>query len=606
MAIIGIDFESFYSKDYSLSKISTQAYVDHPHFEVIGVAVKVDDEPSEWFSGTMEETKVWLDKFDWRNAWVYAHNALFDATILTWRFDIKPKLWLDTLSMARAVHGTEVGGSLAKLAIHYELGEKGTEVVSALGKRRADFTEEELAKYGEYCINDVDLTHGLFLNLAPHFNKTEIMLIDMTVRMHSEPQFILDVPTLLDHLYHTKKRKEELLTASGIAKEDLMSNPKFAEILRTYGVTPPLKISPATGKETYAFAKTDEDMKALLDFPDFDVQAIVAARLGTRSTIEESRTERFIEIAESGGVLPIPLKYYGADVTGRWSGCDGVNMQNLPRTSLIKSAIQAPEGYVIVGADLSNIELRVSLYFSGQTDKLQIIADGMDLYKDFAATAFKVGYDDVTKDQRFVGKTSILGLGFGTGAFKLRESIRAMSGNDIGKKESERIVELYRSEFDQVKSTWSDGTQVLKDMRDNAPSKFGALKLSVVGKQGVLLPSGLYLKYPNLKELETDTGMEWSYASHRGSRRKIYGGKVVQNCIQSLARCIMGEAMVRITKRYKIALTIHDSCYCVVPEDEAQEALDFIIKELCKEPKWMPGIPLGAEGAFGKTLKEAG
>lgn len=432
------------------------------------------------------------------------------------------------------------------------------------------------------------------------------MLIDMTVRMHSEPQFILDVPTLLDHLYHTKKRKEELLTASGIAKEDLMSNPKFAEILRTYGVTPPLKISPATNKETYAFAKTDEDMKALLDYPDFDVQAIVAARLGTRSTIEESRTERFIEIAESGGVLPIPLKYYGADVTGRWSGCDGVNMQNLPRTSLIKSAIQAPEGYAIVGADLSNIELRVSLYFSGQTDKLQIIADGMDLYKDFAATAFKVDYDDVTKDQRFVGKTSILGLGFGTGAFKLRESIRAMSGNDIGKKESERIVELYRSEFDQVKSTWSDGTQVLKDMRDNAPSKFGALKLSVVGKQGVLLPSGLYLKYPNLKELETDTGMEWSYASHRGSRRKIYGGKVVQNCIQSLARCIMGEAMVRITKRYKIALTIHDSCYCVVPEDEAQEALDFIIKELCKEPKWMPGIPLGAEGAFGKTLKEAG
>jgi hypothetical protein len=321
MAIIGIDFESFYSRDYSLSKISTQAYVDHPHFEVIGVAVKVDDEPSEWFSGTMEETKVWLDKFNWKNAWVYAHNALFDATILTWRFDIKPKLWLDTLSMARAVHGTEVGGSLAKLAIHYELGEKGTEVVSALGKRRADFTEEELAKYGEYCINDVDLTHGLFLNLAPHFNKTEIMLIDMTVRMHSEPQFILDVPTLLDHLYHTKKRKEELLTASGIAKEDLMSNPKFAEILRTYGVTPPLKISPATGKETYAFAKTDEDMKALLDYPDFDVQAIVAARLGTRSTIEESRTERFIEIAESGGVLPIPLKYYGADVTGRWSGC---------------------------------------------------------------------------------------------------------------------------------------------------------------------------------------------------------------------------------------------------------------------------------------------
>ena len=606
MAIIGVDIESFYSKDYSLSKISTQAYVDHPHFEVIGVAVKVDDEPSEWFSGTMEETKVWLDKFDWKNAWVYAHNALFDATILTWRFDIKPKLWLDTLSMARAVHGTEVGGSLAKLAIHYELGEKGTEVVSALGKRRADFTEEELAKYGEYCINDVDLTHGLFLNLAPHFNKTEIMLIDMTVRMHSEPQFILDVPTLLDHLYHTKKRKEELLTASGIAKEDLMSNPKFAEILRTYGVTPPLKISPATNKETYAFAKTDEDMKALLDYPDFDVQAIVAARLGTRSTIEESRTERFIEIAESGGVLPIPLKYYGADVTGRWSGCDGVNMQNLPRTSLIKSAIQAPEGYVIVGADLSNIELRVNMYFSGQWDVLDVIRSGLDLYKDFATRAFGVAYEDVTKAQRYISKTSILGLGFGSSAPVLRSSILSGSGEDIGKEESERIVELYREAHKSVVQSWRAGGNVLKDIRDNVASTFGSINLPVKGKKGILMPSGLYLKYPNLKELETDTGTEWSYSSHRGSRRKIYSSKLHQNCIQSLARCIMGEAMVRITKRYKIALTIHDSCYCVVPEDEAQEALDFIIKELCKEPKWMPGIPLGAEGAFGKTLKEAG
>lgn len=601
MVIIGVDIESFYSREYSLSKISTQAYVDHPHFEVIGVAVRVNDEPTEWFSGTMEETQVWLNKFDWANAWVYAHNAMFDATILTWRFGIKPKLWIDTLSMARAVHGTEVGGSLAKLAIHYGLGEKGTEVVNALGKRRVDFTEEDLDKYGEYCINDVDLTYGLFLNLAPHFNKTEMKLIDMTIRMHSEPQFILDIPTLEDHLYHTKKRKEELLSASGIAKEDLMSNNKFADILRSYGVTPPLKISPATGKETYAFAKTDEEMKELLDFPDFDVQAIVAARLGTKSTLEESRTERFIEIANAGGAMPIPLKYYGADVTGRWSGCDGVNMQNLPRSSPIKHAIQAPEGYVIVGADLSNIELRVSLYFSGQMDKLQIIADGLDLYKDFAATAFKVGYDEVTKEQRFVGKTSILGLGFGTGAAKLRESIRAMSGNDIGKDEAERIVNLYRSEFDKVKATWNEGTQVLRDMRDNVTSNFGAINLKVMGRQGILLPSGLYLKYPDLIEQD-----EWTYSSHRGSRRKIYGGKVVQNCIQSLARCIMGEAMVRITRRYKIALTIHDSCYCVVPKEEAQEAFDFIIGELCKEPRWMPGIPLGAEGAFGVTLKEAG
>jgi DNA polymerase len=606
MVIIGIDFETYYAKDYSLSKISTQAYVDHPHFEVIGVAVRVNDEPTEWFSGTMEETKVWLDKFDWANAWVYAHNAMFDATILTWRFGIKPKLWIDTLSMARAVHGTEVGGSLAKLAIHYGLGEKGTEVVSALGKRRVDFTEEDLDKYGEYCINDVDLTYGLFLNLAPHFSKTEMKLIDMTIRMHSEPQFILDIPTLEDHLYHTKKRKEELLSASGIAKEDLMSNNKFADILRSYGVTPPLKISPATGKETYAFAKTDEEMKELLDFPDFDVQAIVAARLGTKSTLEESRTERFIEIANAGGAMPIPLKYYGAEVSGRWAGTDFCNMQNLPRASPIKHAIRAPEGYVIVGADLSNIELRVNMHFSGQLDKLDVIRSGLDLYKEFATVAFGVAYEDVTKEQRYISKTAILGLGFGSSAPVLRKSIQNGSGVDIGEAEAKRIVDLYREEHSGVVQSWKNGGKVLKDIRDNIASKFGSINLPVHGRKGVLMPSGLYLKYPDLKEFDTDKGTEWSYSSHRGSRRKIYSSKLHQNCIQSLARCIMGEAMVRITKRYKIALTIHDSCYCVVPKEEAQEAFDFIIGELCKEPTWMPGIPLGAEGAFGVTLKEAG
>ena len=605
MDIIGVDLETYYDKKYSLSKISTQEYIDHPLFEVIGVAVKVNEAPAEWHSGTMEETNKWLAQFDWENSWVYAHNTLFDATILTWKFGIKPKLWIDTLSMARAVHGTEVGGSLAKLAEHYELGQKGTEVVSAMGVRRADFSEEELAKYGQYCINDVELTHGLFNHLALHFNRIEIKLIDMTIRMHTEPSFVLDLPTLEDHLHHTKRRKEDLLAASGMAKEDLMSNPKFADVLRSHGVVPPMKISPTTGKETYAFAKTDEDMKALLDYPDFDVQAIVAARLGTKSTIEETRTQTFIEIAHTNRYLPIPLKYYGADVSGRWSGVS-FNMQNIPRTSPIKSAIQAPEGHVIVGADLSNIELRVSLYFSGQLDKLKIIAEGKDLYKDFAASAFKIPYDEVTKDQRFVGKTSVLGLGFSTGAVKLRESIRAMSGTDIGAAEAKRIVDLYREDFSEVKNTWTKGGQVLKDMRDNVAATFGTINLPVAGRRGVLLPSGLYLKYPDLKEIRTEAGTEWTYASHRGSRRRIYGPKTVQNTIQALARCIMGEAMVRITKRYKIALTIHDSCYCVVPEDEAQEALGFIIAELCKEPTWMPGMPLGAEGAFGRTLKEAG
>ena len=255
-------------------------------------------------------------------------------------------------------------------------------------------------------------------------------------------------------------------------------------------------------------------------------------------------------------------------------------------------------GWIITkDTNQTTLDLCPVVVTSKTNDKSQTLKTVYDILNCGSRNRFTI----LTDNGPLIVHNCILGLGFGTGAAKLRESIRAMSGNDIGKDEAERIVNLYRSEFDKVKATWNEGTQVLRDMRDNVTSNFGAINLKVMGRQGILLPSGLYLKYPDLIEQD-----EWTYSSHRGSRRKIYGGKVVQNCIQSLARCIMGEAMVRITRRYKIALTIHDSCYCVVPKEEAQEAFDFIIGELCKEPSWMPGIPLGAEGAFGVTLKEAG
>jgi hypothetical protein len=146
--LIGLDFETFYSQTYSLSKMTTEEYIRGDEYETIGVAVKVDDAPTEWFSGTHDEIKNWLQRFPWDEAALVAHNALFDAAILSWWFDVHPKIIIDTLSMARAAHGVEVGGSLAKLVEHYGLGVKGTEVVRALGKHRLDFTPEELKAYG--------------------------------------------------------------------------------------------------------------------------------------------------------------------------------------------------------------------------------------------------------------------------------------------------------------------------------------------------------------------------------------------------------------------------------------------------------------------------
>lgn len=605
--IIVIDYETYYDKDYSLSKLTTQQYIDDPRFEVIGVAVKVNDEPTQWFSGTKEDTAIFLSAFNWGDAIAVAHNALFDASILTWQFGITPFLWADTLSMARAVHGTEVGGSLAKLVTHYDLGAKGTEVVHALGKRRQDMIDDgSLEAYKAYCILDVELTRKLFDKLAPHFDKTEIRLIDMTIRMHSEPSLMLDEGVLEDHLRTVRANKAMLLMQCLATRDSLMSNNKFAEILKERNVRPPTKISKTTGKLTYAFAKTDEGMKRLLEHPDPEVQALAAARVGTKSTLEETRTERFIAMAESGGALPVPLKYYGA-MTGRWAAADKTNLQNIPRGSKLKEAIVAPKGFKIVGADLSNIELRVGLYFAGQMDKLYLLRDGVDLYKDFAAPVFGVAYDEVTEEQRFLGKTSQLSLIYGTGGAKLRAAILQMANKDIGEAFADYVVSFYREQYPKVQGAWGQARLALEAiMRNDDTFIMGqpnVLPLNVHGTSGILLPSKLYLAYPDLKaEFDSMTG-QWktTYAS-RKERIAIHGAKCYQNVIQALARCVMGEAMVRIGKAVPVALTIHDAVYCVVPESEVEHTKRLIVSELKKEPIWAPGLPLDAECGSGQSL----
>ncbi len=154
MNLITVDFESYYSKEFGFSKLTTEEYVRDDRFEVIGVGIKENGEETKWFSGTHNEIQAVFGNYNWKDSFVLAHNTAFDGAILSWIFGIRPKGWLDTLSMARAIHGVSVGGSLAKLAEHYNVGVKGEEVINALGLRRQDFPAAQLARYGEYCKND--------------------------------------------------------------------------------------------------------------------------------------------------------------------------------------------------------------------------------------------------------------------------------------------------------------------------------------------------------------------------------------------------------------------------------------------------------------------
>jgi len=403
------------------------------------------------------------------------------------------------------------------------------------------------------------------------------------------------------HLADVKGRKAKLLEDSGAKVEDLMSNQKFAELLRGLGVEPPTKISPTTGKEALALAKNDEAFKALADHPDVRVQALVAARLGNKTTLEETRTERLLGIA-GRGAMPVPLSYYAAH-TGRWGGADKLNMQNLPsrgdNAGKLKKAILAPEGHVMIDCDSSQIEARVLAWFAGQDDLVQAFKDGKDVYKIMASAIYHAAVEDITKDQRFVGKTTILGSGYGMGAAKFQAQLKTF-GVEIDLKEAQRIISVYRETYPWIPALWSAGNAAIDAMARGRAAKWGNGVISI-DREGILMPNGMYQRYPGLKKVKDKAGKEqYIYESRKGVT-KLYGGKLTENICQGLARCIIGEQLLRINKRYRVVLTVHDAVACVAPKEEAQEAMAYVMECMRFVPSWAEGVPLDCEAGFGES-----
>ena len=603
MNIIALDFETYYDKEYSLSKITTEEYVRSELFEAIGVGVQVNDEPTVWFSGDHQQTYDWLHEFDWQNSFLLAHNAVFDASILSWRFDIYPKGILDTLSMARAWHGVDVGGSLASLAEKYQLGKKGTEVVNALGKRRADFSPDELKAYSGYCINDVNLTRALFDILIQNFPTKELKVIDTTIKMFTEPTLELDLPLLEQHLENVKAKKEQLLEMAAANRDDLMSNDKFAELLKKMGVEPPVKISAKTGKEAWAFAKTDEAFKELANHPDPRVQILVGARLGNKTTLEETRTQRFIDIAKRG-CMPVPLKYYAAH-TGRWGGDDKVNLQNLPsrgqNANKLKRAIRAPEGFVIIDSDSSQIEARVLAWLAEQNDLVEAFEKGEDVYKIMASAIYSKPVEEISKDERFVGKTTILGAGYGMGAAKFAAQLKVL-GTEVEEAECKRIIDVYRSTYAKIPELWSSAQRCLEAIIQKQSASLGRKGVLTFDplEQGFMLPNKLWLRYEGLHKVTTDGKTQYEYPTRKGAT-KTYGGKVIENLCQAIARCVIAEQMTLIAKRYKVVLTVHDAVACIAPKKEAEEAKAYVEQCMRSRPQWCIDLPLNCEAGYGES-----
>ena len=601
--ILTVDFETYYDKEFSLSKMTTEEYVRDDRFEVIGVAVKVDDGETVWCANGVDK---FLAQFDWGNAFVLAHNMMFDGAILSWKYGIKPKAYLDTLCMARAVDGVEVGNSLAKLADRYGIGKKGTEVILAMGKHKADFSAQDLHQYGEYCRNDVDLTYTLYKILRESYSLKELKLIDLTIRMFTDPVLRLDLPLLEQHLEDVRARKEELLTAAGVTKEVLMSQPKFAELLESMGVDVPMKVSPTTGKLAPALAKSDDGFKSLLEHRDERVQALAAARLGTKSTLEETRTERLISIAKRGS-LPVPLRYYAAH-TGRWGGDDKLNLQNLPsrgeNAGKLKKSILPPDGYVLIDADSSQIEARTLAWLAGQNDLVQAFENGEDVYKIMAARIYGKPIDDITKEERFLGKTVVLGCGYGLGHKKFMLHMRSVG---VGMEEStaQFIIRRYRDNFPYIPQLWESASRCLEALASTDLKTYDFCAqpqaVSLLPGVGFDIPSGMPIRYMNLRETGErfyDGTPQYIYDTRKGVTR-IYGGKVVENICQAVARCVIGEQMLRVAKRYRVVLTVHDAIACIAPVGEREEAVKYVEECMRWRPKWAETLPLNCEVGYG-------
>ena len=638
--ILTIDFETRWDKtNYTLSKMTTEEYIRDDKFLAFGVCIHEygTDAIPQWYGG--DELHRILSTYDWTRTAVLAHNAQFDIAILEWVYGVHPCFIFDTLSMARALRGVEVGNSLAKLASDFGLPPKGTAVYSTDGL--VQLTPKIEAELAEYCTHDVHLCERIFGQLIQGYPSKELRLIDLTLRMFTNPMLVLDPDMLADALLSEKEQREALLARLKIDESQLASNPQFAAILNKIGVPTPYKKSKTTGEQTLALAKTDALFQAMLNGDNEEVALLCEARLKVKSTSERTRAQRFLEIS-TRGTLPVPLSYYGAS-TGRWTAARGsaINMQNLKRGSFLRKAIMAPEGHVCVVGDLSQIEPRVLAWLADYDDLLHIFNAGGDPYAMFGSQMFSI--PDMTKEsnpvERQSAKSALLGCGYQMGwasfsaqllvgflgappkrytkqeakqlgvtgdyierflewednAIKMNEIPHTCTAQElmIHCVAAKKIVDMYRATAYPVVGFWELCQNLIqKSLADGEEYRHKCL---LFRKGEIVLPNGMSLLYPNVRQQkDKESGRsQWVYGP---DATKLYAGKITNNVTQGTARIVMTDGMLRVAKRYPVVGTVHDEQIVIAPEAHAQEALAWVLEQMTLEPKYLPGIPLAADG----------
>lgn len=631
MKTIYLDFETFYDSKagYTLRKQTYQQYIHDPRFHEIGVSIAIDDGRTVWFPGQM--VSMALAKVDWANALLVCQNTMFDAAILKWKFGHVPAAMACTMSMARAsgVALAASGASLEALskfarAQGHAMPAKGFEVLKADGKRLQDFTAVELAAYGQYCCDDTNSTRSLYKLMRPLLTGREMMWHDTVLKMYVEPTLMLDERLLKEELARVKLRREQLYAkVTAEFGSGIKSNPKFAAMLEGLGVTPPMKISKKTGLPALAFAKTDEEFTALLEHDDERVRVLVEVRLGVKSSIEETRTQMFIEQC-AYGQLPMGYNVSGAH-TGRLGGTQKNNVMNLPsgrakgQTKALRQAIMAPPGYGVVAADSTNIEVRVFALMSGARNKLRTFRDKKDPYLAAASSMWGYDLDDLTakylagdpwaKKIRQDAKSAELGLTYGAGGVGYMVYCRTQAKQIITPEKSKETVFLWRGKNVEAVGFWGKCGAVLQAMVEGKHGYFGGLDdkmffydgaRTVLGRRvpGIRLPDGYWLNYLDLHvERDELNRPQMIYKQLKGRNlvpTKVYGSKLGENLSQATAGAVIKYQAALVGARYKVVMQTHDELVVIAPEGDPQVE-SFMQQCFATVPSWLQGVVLASD-----------
>jgi hypothetical protein len=542
-----LDFETYFDGEYTLKKLTTEAYIRDPRFEAHGVGLYFPD-TSKKFWVPQEQVRAVFDGMDWSKIVCIAHHAQFDGLILSHHYGKRPAFWICTMAAARAVRGTHEKASLAALAGHFGLLEKSVPYAAMQGYRWAQMDPWLKQTLGDGCLHDCELTWAIAKQLLPALPALEYDMIDLTVRMFTEPALQGDVPLLNEIVAEEVERKQALLDELGVTAADLQSADKFVALLEAEGV----EIEYKDGKKgpIPAIAATDDFMKGLVDHGDERISTLASARLDVKSTIGETRAGRLGAVA-SRGSIPVYLNYCGAH-TMRWSGGDRLNLQNLPRGSQIRSSIVAPCGYVLSIVDAAQIEARVLAAFAGQWDVVEAFETGSDLYADQASVFY--GRPINKRDnptERHLGKVLVLACGYGMGAEKLRVTCKrgALGGPPIllDDGQAAQAIAAYRTKNPQIVALWKTAGRMISAIAGTADPVQWEFLTVTTGR--ITFPTGQSLKYDDLQSVQNpETGYwEWTYRSRSG-RTRIYSGKLVENCLSATTKVLTIDGWKYITE----------------------------------------------------------